>query len=76
MCKFTGSGCNHPDGECAGLCLATPIEVGAKLVDRETGEAYSITEVGTGFVAYQGDAGNGRCRKDAVHEIFEVRHGS
>jgi hypothetical protein len=75
-CTHAASGCNYPEGECAGFCLNKGLEViyksGTKLVDRESGEVFVVYNSNESITHYQGASGSGDVRTSEVPTIFEV----
>ena len=75
-CSHVGSCCNYPEGECAGICLNKGHEViyksGTKLVDRESGAVFVVSESNAQETHYQGASGRGSAKTSEIAVIFEA----
>ncbi len=76
ICAHGESGCNYPEGECAGFCLNKESEViyenGTKLVDRESGAVFVVSASDAKETRYWGISGRGTVKTSEVVAIFEV----
>jgi len=75
-CTHGASGCNYPEGECAGICLNKGHEViyksGTKLIDRESGVVFIVSASDAKETHYQGASGRGTVKTSEVASIFEA----
>ncbi len=75
-CRHGASGCNYPEGECAGICLNKGHEViyksGTKLVDRESGAVFVVSASDAKETRYQGASGRGSAKTSEIAVIFEA----
>jgi len=75
-CTHGASGCNYPEGECAGFCQNKGLEViyknGTKLVDRESGAVFIVSASNAKETHYQGASGRGYAKTSEIAVIFEV----
>lgn len=75
-CMHGASGCNYPEGECAGFCLNKGLKViyknGTKLVDRCSGDVFVVSGSNAEETHYQGPSGRGTVKTSEVAAIFEA----